>query len=385
MKDFGLIVQNLRRKAFRTSLMVVAIFIAFFIFGMLGSFNKVFNAGVDLSAANRLVTVNKINFTVAMPYAYINRVRAIEGVEVASWANWFGGYYQDPTNFVQAFAVDPESWLQAYPELIVAPEDRSAFLSDRASVLIGEAVATQYGWEKGDLIPLSSNIFSQAGGDNTWQLNVAGTFQGADTQAQTNYVIFHWENFNETVTFGNDQIGWMVVATSSPDINDQVINAIDSQFANSSAETETTTEEAFSKAFIAQIGNIGLIVSSVVGAAFATILMIVGTTMVMAVRERTKEIAVMKTLGFTSPRISRLVIGESLLLTLIGGLLGIGASWLAITVLASAVAGILPGFALMPDTVLIAVGLMVLLGLITGAAPAYNALNIKIAEALSKD
>lgn len=384
MNDLTLMRTNLFRKTLRTILMLVAILIAFFIFGVLASFNKAFNAGADLSAANRLITVNKINFTVSLPYAYINKVRALEGVETASWANWFGGFYQENRNFVQTFAVDPETYLAVYPELITPEEQKQDFFSDRSTILIGEALANQYGWSVGDTIPLKSDIFSHKSGQEAWEFRIAGVFTGETPQTPTNYALFHWENFNETITFGQDAIGFIILTTTSADLNEQVSEAIDVQFANSTAETETTTEAAFNKAFLNQVGNIGLIINSVVGAAFATILMIVGTTMVLAVRERTKEIAVMKTLGFPAPRIFRLVLGESLLLAFLGGALGLGAAWLLISAIGGALESFVPGFALSPEIALQGAAIMALLGLVTGFAPAWSAMRVNIAEALGK-
>lgn len=385
MTDFGLIRHNLFRKKLRAILMMVSIFVAFWLFGVLATINKAWNSGTDLAAANRLMTVNRINFTVPLPYAYVGQVRSIEGVENVAWANWFGGYYQEPRNFVQTLAVDPESYLDVYPEIVMPEDQRADFLSDRASIIIGEALATQYAWSVGDTIPLRSNIFTNVNGTDTWEFRIAAIFTGADQRTQTNYTLFHWENFNESNIWGGDNIGWMITTTTDPDLNDDVIAAIDERFRNSPAETETSTEAAFNKAFLAQIGNINLILTSVIGAAFATILMIVGTTMVMAIRERTSEIAVMKTIGFPATRIFRLVLGETMLLTLIGGLLGLGAAALVVVGLSGPASAFLPGITMSPDIVITAIVIMVGLGVVTGAAPAFNAQRVNIVRALGKD
>ncbi len=385
MTDFGLIRHNLFRKTLRTILMLVAIMIAFLVYGLLGSFDKLWNSGEDLAAADRLITVNRINFTVSMPYAYINRVRALEGVKNATWANWFGGYYQEGRNQIQTFAVDPETYLEAYPELLLPDDQRADFLNDRSSIIVGEPIANQFGWELGQTIPLKSNIFSNVDGGDTWQFRIAGIFTGEEAQTQTNYAVFHWENFNESITFGQDLIGWMIINTTSPDVNDQVATSVDEQFANSSAETETSTEAAFSKAFIAQIGNISLMVRSIMAAGFLTILMIVGTTMVMTIRERTKEIAVLKTIGFAPARIFRLVVGETLLLVVIGGVIGLGFSWLFVKGLGASMEAFLPGYVMTWDVALAAVAIMIGLGLVTGFFPAFNAMRTNIAEAMGKE
>jgi putative ABC transport system permease protein len=386
MTDLGLIQHNLFRKKLRAILMIVTIMVAFLLFGMLAAFSKSWNSFEDTSAADRLVTVNRINLTVSLPYAYASQVRTIEGVRNVTWATWFEGYYQEQRNFVQTMAVDPETYLIGYPELVVPEDQRRDFISDRSSMLVGDVLAKQFGWKVGDVVPLRSGIYTNSeDGSNAWSFRVAGIFSGAERETITNYVLFHWERLNESATFGRDVIGWMILNTEDAARNDEIAAAIDARFANSQAETETTTEAAFNRGFVEQIGNINLIINLVVGAAFATILMIVGTTMIMAIRERTKEIAVMKTIGFRAPRIFGLILGETLLLSLIGGLLGLGLAALAAQGASAALAAFLPGIAVTPDIALIALALMVALGLVTGLAPAIGATRVEIAAALGKE
>lgn len=384
MNDLTLIRKNLFRKKLRAILLTFSIMIAFLIFGALGAFYNVWTAGVDLAAANRLITVNRINFTQDMPIAYYSRVQSVQGVENVSHANWFGGYYQDPRNFVQTFAVEPETWLSVYPEMVMPDDQRAAFISDRTCLLVGADLAAQFEWSLGDRIPLNSNIWQQNDGSSDWDFNICAIFDGAEETAPSNYAVFHYEYYNESLAFNRDRIGWMVVTTTGSEINDAVIREVDALFANSSAETETTTEAAFNKAFLEQVGNIAMILLSVIGAAFATILMIVGTTMIMAINERTKEIAVMKTLGFPSPRIFRMVLAESVLLSFVGGSVGLGLATLIVNGAAAALAGFLPGLSMPLDVVGIAVGLMLALGLITGVGPALAAQRLSIIDAFNK-
>jgi putative ABC transport system permease protein len=385
MNDLVLIGKNLFRKKLRTALMLVSILIAFLIFGVLAGFERAFNAGEDVAAADRLVVVNKINFTQPLPIAYFNRVRSIEGVRQATHLNWFGGYYQDPKNFMVVMAVDPETYMQVYDDQIeISADARAAFVRERTGALVGETMLTKWGWKVGDRVPIMSNIFTQKNGSRTWDFTIVGAITSRKPNVDANFMVFQYQYFNETQNLGKDMIGWMALNTTSPSANERVAKAIDQMFANSLYETSTDTEKAFNKAFAAQLGNIALIVTLVVGAAFATILMIVGNTMVMAVRERTREIGVLKTLGFPDGRILRLVLGESLLLALLGGLPGIALAALFAAAMQTSVGNFIPGFAVTPGIALTAVALMLGLGLATGLIPALTAMRLKIATALGR-
>jgi len=385
MNDFVLIGKNLFRKKLRATLMLVSILIAFLIFGVLAGFERAFNAGEEVAAADRLVVVNKINFTQPLPVAYFNRVRGIEGVRQTTHFNWFGGYYQDPKNFLIVMAVEPETYMQVYDDQINVPADaQQAFIRERTGALVGENMLKKWGWKVGDRVPIMSNIFTQKNGSRTWDFTIVGTFTGRKPNVDTNFMVFQYQYFNETQNLGRDLIGWMALNTTAPSQNDRVAKAIDQMFANSFYETSTDTEKAFNKGFAAQLGNIALIVALVVGAAFATILMIVGNTMVMAVRERTREIGVLKTLGFSGGRILRLVLGESVLLALLGGLPGIALAWAFAAAMETSVGNFIPGFAVTPSIALTGVALMLGLGLATGLVPAINAMRLDIATALGR-
>ncbi len=385
MNDFTLVRKNLFRRKLRAFLMIASILVAFLIFGVLAGVYASFTAGEDRAAADRLVVVNKVNFTQPLPIAYYNRVRSVAGVRQVAHANWFGGYYQDPRNVLIVMAVEPETYTDIYArDYDLAPEARQAFIRTRTGALVGEAMARKWGWKVGDRVPVASNIFSQRNGSHTWDFDIVGIFTAKTQQNDTNLMFFQYDYFDETRSFGKDTTGWLVLQTANPADNDRVAKAVDAMFANSTAETATDTEKAFNKAFAAQFGNIALITVLVVGAAFVTILMIVGNTMALTVRERTREIGVLKTLGFSGGRILSLVLGESLLLALLGGLPGLALAALATAWLRPSVSNLLPGFALTGDIVVEAVILMLALGLITGIVPALNAMRLKIATALGR-
>ncbi len=382
MNDRALMWKNLWRKPVRTILLVVSIMIAFLIFSGIISFNIAISTFNTLPT--RMVTLSKVNFTQTLPIAHYERIAAMEGVAAATHMNWFGGYFQDQqSGFLPVFAVDPETYFQVYSEDLQIPaEQREAFFKDRASMLVAEPVAERYGWRIGQRIPLQSNIFTNRNsGNSTWEFTLAGTIPTPQGSSQSGSVLIHYDYYNETVTFGRDRIGWVPFLTKSADLNDQVAAAIDGRFLNSQDETSTQDEETFNKSFTAQLGNIALVVSLVVGAAFIAILLIVGTTMALAVRERTKEIGVMKTLGFSSERVLRMVLGESMLLSFLGAVLGCGA---AAGLLSLASGGGGPPIYFAPIVLVYAAIIALLLGLVTGLGPALAAYRLSIIDALGR-
>jgi len=384
VNDFLLIRKNLFRKPVRTSLLLVSILIAFLIFAVLFSFNHAINNFNSLP--NRLITLSKINFTESLPIAHFDRIARTEGVAVATHLNWFGGYYQDPVKgFLPVFAVDPQSYYDVYKaDLQITEEAKKAFFAQRTAMLAAEPVAAKWGWKVGDTIPLNSNIFSKTDGSRVWDFTLAGLIPTPPGSSQTGAILINYKYFNETISFGRDRIGWIAFLTASPAINDSVINAIDGRFANSTDETSTQDEAAFNKSFAAQLGDIGLVTTLVVGAAFTAILLIVGTTMTLAVRERTREMGVMKTLGFSSPRILNMVLGESLLLSLLGAGLGVGLAAGLLYGMNAASGGSGPPIYFAPQAILPCALIALGLGLVTGALPAWSAYRMTIIDALGR-
>jgi putative ABC transport system permease protein len=384
MNDLTLMRKNLFRRPVRTTLLLVSIFIAFLLFSVLVSFN---NAITNFNTLpTRMVTLSKISFTEALPMAHYERISGMEGVAVATHMNWFGGYYQDPrTGFLPTFAVDPETYFQVYAEDLQIPAaQREAFFRERTALLVAAPVAERFGWRIGQRIPLNSNVFTQTNGSRTWDFTLVGTIPTPPGSSQTGSVLIHYDYFNETRSFGRDTIGWIPFLTTSAQVNDRVAAAIDRRFANSADETTTDDEAAFNKAFAAQLGNIGLVVTLVVGSAFAAILLIVGTTMALAVRERTKEVGVMKTLGFSSGRVLRMVLGESLLLAVLGAVLGLLGSVGLLALLSSMAGAQMPPLYVPPWVVGWSAAIALALGLLTGIAPALGAYRLRIIDALGR-
>jgi putative ABC transport system permease protein len=370
----------------RPGLLVFAIFIAFLIYAVLGAFRVSLESAGDSTGETRLAVSNRINFTESLPLAYLNRIQQVEGVQDVTYSMWFGGYFQEERNFLLAFAVEPDSYTRVYPDLNLPEDQRQAFVASRDGIIVGRDVAEQFGWQLGQQIPISSNIWRRTDGSNTWPVVISGIYEGSEATGAGS-VLINYEYFDEARAFANDTVGNFNVRTVSADVNDRVIQEIDALFANSRAETETVTEAAFQAAFIDQQGNLGLIILGVTGAAFVTILLIVGNAMAGAIRERTGEIAVMKTLGFTSARIARIVVGETVTLAAIGGLLGLGAGFVLLSAGRDALSSFSPffgGLRFTPAVVWPAFALMGALGVVTGAAPAWSAMRVNVVSAFRR-
>ena len=374
----------LRRKA-RTAFTLLSVVAAFLLFGLLDSVRGAFaGAGSGVAGLNRLMTVSKISFTLQLPKSLLEPMRAVPGVADVTYANWFGGVYQDSKNFFPNEAV-AGNFLDAYPEWKISAEERAAFRNTRTGAVVGAALAQRFHWRLGTRIPLQGTIFPQKNGSNTWVLDLVGIYHIADPRqrAQENALLFNWDYFDEARAFGNGNIGWYVVKVADPATADRVAQAIDALSVNSDHETKTQSERAFQLAFVSQFGDIGLIVGAIMAAVFFTLILLTGNTMAQAVRERVPELAILKTIGFTSGSVLGLLLAEAILLLLLGGVIGV--------LLAGVVAKGLQltlGFTLPPIVTAGAVwmrslGLMVLIGIVVGAMPAYRGLRLRVVDALA--
>lgn len=385
MKYLHLIWAALFRRKTRTFLTLVSIISAFVLFGMLDAVRIAFDSGGRaIAGVDRLVTSSRYSIIQPLPKALQTRIAAIPGVRDVGHANWFGGIYQDPKNFVFSYAVSP-NYLDLYPEIRLAPEQRNAFDSTRTGAVIGETLAKKYGWKVGDKIPLQSTIFPQKNGDKTWTFDIVGVYSVGKDAANGLDQLFmlHWKYFDESSAYGNGSVGWYVDRLTDPAQGDRVAKAIDALSANSDHETKTQTEQAFGASFAKQLGDIGLIVGSIMGAVFFTLILLTGNTMAQAVRERTSELAVFKTIGFSSRSVLAMVLAESVLLLLLGGVIGLALA----SVLAPGVSKGSGGMISLPpvgaDSWAMGVGLMVVIGLLVGALPAWRAMRVNIVDALA--
>jgi len=337
-----------------------------------------------VAGADRLLTMHKVSFTQLLPQSYENRIRAIDGVTDVSPQTWFGAWHQDERNQIPTFPVKPEPFLRMYPEYVVPEEQRLAWIADRSGILIGRGLADITGWKVGEAVPLRSAIWRRTDGSDVWDVTVRAIYdlpQGGDTRQ----ILMHQEYFEEGRSQARGLIGWYIVKVADVDRAAVVSRQIDLQFANSPAETKTSSERAMAQSFVNQVGNVGAILRAIVGAVFFTMLLVTANTMAQSVRERTTEIGVLKTLGFTNGGVLGLVLAEAVLVTVIGGALGLtGAWWLGVQ-FEPVFRQYLPGFRVPTDAIVFGTVFMVGLGLVAGAVPAAQAMRLRIVEALRRE
>ena len=384
MKFLHLIWCNLRRKKLRTSLTLLSIIVAFILFGFLSAIQQALVGGVALAGADRLVVREKVSIINLLPVSYEARMDRIPGVDFSTFQTWFGGIYQDPKNFFMQNPVEPEKFLKIHPEIILPADEEKAWLATRTGAIVGRRTAERFGWKIGDKIPIRSTIWSQANGNLTWTFDIVGIYDGRDKGTDTTPMFFRYDYFDEARQFGKGQVGWYTIRIKDPSQAAEVAKRVDAEFENSPAETKTEPEGAFIQGWAAQLGNIVLIVSSILGMVFFTILLVTGNTMAQAVRERTGELGVLKAIGFTNARVVALVLAESCLLTVLGGLIGLGLALAITPIIAQPLAGLLPMFFLPTRALFIGFGLSIALGLVTGIFPALQAMRLRVADALRR-
>ena len=383
MKFIHLVWSNLTRKKLRTSLTLLSIVVAFVLFGFLSAIQQALVGGVELAGADRLIVRQKVSIINLLPISYEARMNRIPGVDFATHQTWFGGVYQDPKNFFMQNPVEPENFLKMHPEMILPPEQAKTWLATRTGAIVGRRTANRFHWKLGDKVPIQTPIWTQTGGNRTWEFEIVGIYDGKDKGTDTTPLFFRYDYFDEARGGAKGQVGWFTIRVKDPSQAAAVAKLVDAEFENSPAETKTEPEGAFIQGWASQIGNIVFIVAAILGAVFFTILLVTGNTMAQAVRERTGELGVLKAIGFTNGRIVALVLAESCLLTVLGGTLGLGLAWLVIS-RGDPTSGLLPMFCLPIRALLIGFGISLALGFVTGIFPALQAMRLRVADALRR-
>jgi putative ABC transport system permease protein len=381
MKFFPLIWKNVWRRKFRTTFTLLSIFVAFLLFGVLMTIRTAFSFGVDIAGADRLILIHKVSLILPLPYSYLARLKATPGVELATHQTWFNGIYQDPSNFFTNIAVEPDPFLKIFREFRVSPDQAGAWLKDRQGAVAGRDLANRFGWKIGDRIPLIGTLYQPKQG-TAWDFNLVGIYD-AEAGADNTQFFFQYDYLDENRANNEGVVGWYVLKIADASQAVALSRTFDEMFANSSAETKTTTQKGFVDGFAKQVGDIGAIVIAISSVVLFMFGLIAASTMAQSVRERTSELAVLKTLGFTGRRILALVLAESLLIVLVSGGLGLAVAWLFVQQ-GDPTGGLLPVFALPSRDVVIGLTLAASIGLMAGVLPALGAMRLRITDALRR-
>jgi putative ABC transport system permease protein len=381
MKFLPLLWSSLWRKKIRTIFTLLSVFVAFLLFGLLMTIRTAFSFGVEIAGLDRLVLIHKVSLIMPLPISYLERLRATEGVTLVTHNSWFGGVYQDPSNFFAQIATEPEPFMKLYPEFHLPPDQMKAWLADRQGAVVGVDLAKRFNWKIGDRVPIVGTIWQPKKGQ-VWEFNIVGLYDGDPGIDKTQF-LFRYDYLNENRRAGDGLVGWYIVKIADPSQAQQMAAKFDAMFANSSAETKTTTEKGFVEGFAKQVGDIGAIMIAILVAVLFTMMLVAANTMAQSVRERTSEVGVLKTLGFSNASILVLVLSEAVLIAVIGGGLGLLAAWLVVQ-RGDPTGGMLPIFILPSRDVAVGAVLIVVLGVASGLLPAFNAMQLKITDALRR-
>ncbi len=383
MRTLKLLLRNAFRHKLRTGLTILGITIAILAFGLLRTMVGAWYAGVEASSANRLVIRNAISLVFPLPLAYKDKIRQVSGVTVVSWGNWFGGVYIEEKNFFPNFAVEPRSFLALYPEYLIPDMQRSSFLNDRKGAVAGKKIADKFGWKVGDTVTLKGTIFP-----GNWEFTIRGIYRGKDRSVDETQLFFHWDYLDETVKKTTPrragQVGYYIIGIASPNLAGEVSAAIDATFKNSLAETLTETEKAFQMSFVSMTEAILTAIQLVSIVIIVIIMAVVANTMAMTARERIGEYAVFKTLGFGGWFIAGLIVGESLLISLLGTAIGLALTFPAAEAFAGYLGTYFPIFFVEKETILMDLAAGVLVGVVAALFPTWRAVQIRIADGLRR-
>ena len=378
-----LLLRNAFRHKLRTALTILSITIAILAFGLLRTFIGAWYAGVKASSANRLITRNAISLIFTLPLSYKDKIRQVDGVKEIAYGNWFAGIYKEEKNFFANYAIDARNYMKLYPEFIVPPDQKETFLRDRKGCVAGRRLVEQFHWKIGDMIALKSAVFP-----GNWEFVLRGIYHGRDEGTDERVFFFHWAYMNEalkkTAPRRADQVGWYVVEVKDPNRAAEVAQAIDQTFKNSLAETLTETEKSFFLSFISMADAIIVAIQLVSFVVIIIIIAVAANTMAMTARERIGEYAIFKTLGFRGWRIAGMIVGESLLITMIGCLVGIVLTPPAAKVFSKYVGTYFPTFRVEIETIYMDLGASILVGLCAAIIPTWRALKIRIADGLRR-
>jgi putative ABC transport system permease protein len=380
MKVLKLILKNPLRHKLRTALTILGIAIAVIAFGLLRTVVTAWYVGVEGASANRLITRQAVSFIFPLPYAYKDKIAQVPGVKTLTFANWFGGVYIDKNQFFARIAADAETIFDVYPEFLISKEELETFKRERNSCVLGEGIAKQYNLKVGDIMTLEGDIYP-----GNWEFIVRGIYKPREKTTDASQMIFHWNYVNERMQEEMPEragdVGWYIVQISDPAKSALISEQIDALFKNSPAETKTETERAFQQGFLSATSTIIVAMNLISFVIIGIIMLVLGNTMIMAARERTREYAVFKALGFSGKHLIGLIMGESLLIAAVGGGVGLFLTFPIVAGFEQVIPkGFFPVFQIEPITVILAVSAAILIGVAAAIFPIHRALSTKIID-----
>lgn len=373
---------NLTRRKTRAFLTLAALAVAFLLFMLLRAIAGAFAGGVTPDGLERFVVDSKYSMTENLPLAYVERIRTLDAVDEVAHMTWFAGYVREPRNSFSIYPVDPRPYFDVMNDQRIAPQALERFAATRNGAVASAALARRFGWRVGEVIPLESRLYPKSDGSTAWPLTLVGTFDYADGQ-DTELLLFQYEHYNESAaSWARNQVYWMVARASSADRVNDAIAMVDAEFENSSYPTRSTPEDEYRRQFAGQLGDMGSIATTILGAVFFTLVLLTGNTVMQAYRERIPELGVMKTLGFSDSWISSMLLAESVLLCVTGGLAGIALAFLLEPGMNADLGNFVGRFRITLTTAAQAVGIAALLGVLVGLPPAWAAFRRPIVDAL---
>ena len=386
MKFLYLVYRNLGRRKLRTALTFLSILVAFLMFGVLSAMKAALTDVDAIADNNRLIVRHRVSFLQMLPEAYMARIARIPGVETVAHQSWFGGVFGEQKVQFATIAVEPATFQAMNPEYRIPPGQMEVWSRTRTGAVVGREIALKFDWKIGQRVPLISTIWPNKSG-GAWEFDIVGIYEAAKKGVDQTSFFFRYDYFDEARQYGEGEVGWYQVRLADPKDAAQVASAIDTEFANSSAETKSESESAMFQGFIAQIGDIGQIVTAILGAVFFTILLVAANTMAQSVRERTQELGVLKAMGFTNELVLGVVLGEAITICLFGGLLGLAFGWVFVTGMAETpmMRQYFPLFALLPRDITVGVVLALVLGVVSGLLPSLQAMRLRVADALRRE
>ena len=386
MTFLGFSARNAFRNKFRTALTILGVTVAVLAFVLLRTVVWAYSVGLEAGAKDRVITRHKVTFVMTLPKRYVDQVASAPGVQQVTWANWFGG--KDPKHeneFFATLAVDEKTYFEVVDEMAVPPEQLKAWKEDRQGLIVGDALAKKLGWKVGDKIPLTSQIFR---GD--WEFRVSGIYTATKQSVDRSTVLFHWAYLNEASQLRNrDQIGWMIARVNDPSKTAEIGKGIDRIFDEKEIQTLSQSEKAFNMSFLGFFSAVLKAIDVVSLVIVVIMMLILGNTIAMGVRERTHEYGTLRAIGFLPRHLAAFVLAESIVTGVLGGLVGLAVSYVLVDRVVGRVVeenfgSFFPYFRVTLGTAGSAFALAVGLAALAAALPALGASRLKVVDALRR-